>query len=68
MVDEKGDIKVIDFGFGKRLEEEQDNNASVLLNWPASRIPQEIHSEQYSVQTEIFYVGYLIKNIIKNMI
>ena len=65
MVDEKGDIKVIDFGFGKRLEEEQDNNASVLLNWPASRIPQEIHSEQYSVQTEIFYVGYLIKNIIE---
>lgn len=66
MIDEKGDIKVIDFGFGKRLnEEQQDNKASVLLNWPASRIPQEIYREQYGVQTEIFYVGYLIKNIIQ---
>ena len=66
MIDEKGDIKVIDFGFGKRLNKEQeDNKASVLLNWPASRVPQEIYGEQYDVQTEVFYVGYLFKSIIE---
>lgn len=66
MIDEKGDIKVIDFGFGKKLiQEQQENQASVLLNWPASKVPDEIYSEQYGIQTEIFYVGYLIKNIIE---
>lgn len=66
MIDEKGDIKVIDFGFGKKLiEEQQENQVSVLLNWPASKVPDEIYSEQYGIQTEIFYVGYLIKNIIE---
>ena len=66
MIDEKGDIKVIDFGFGKKLiKEQQENQASVLLNWPASKVPDEIYSEQYGIQTEIFYVGYLIKNIIE---
>ena len=66
MVNEKGDIKIIDFGFGKKLNEGQkDKQASVLLNWPASKVPKEIDDEQYDVQTEIFYVGYLIKNIIE---
>lgn len=66
MITENGNVKVIDFGFGKRLGEKNENNqASILLNWPASRVPQEIYNEQYGVQTEIFYVGYLIKNIIE---
>lgn len=66
MITENGNVKVIDFGFGKRLGEKNENNqASILLNWPASRVPQEIYNEQYGVQTEIFYVGYLVKNIIE---
>ena len=41
MVNEKGDIKIIDFGFGKKLNEGQkDKQASVLLNWPASKVPK----------------------------
>lgn len=53
MIDEKGDIKVIDFGFGKKLiEEQQENQASVLLNWPASKVPDEIYSEQYGILLE----------------
>lgn len=66
MINEKGDIKVIDFGFGKKINEnEHDDKASVLLNWPASKIPYEICNEKYGIQTEVFYVGYLIKNIIE---
>lgn len=66
MITENGNVKVIDFGFGKRLGEKNENyQASILLNWPASRVPQEIYNEQYGVQTEIFYVGYLVKNIIE---
>ena len=67
MVDEKGDVKVIDFGFGKEVsEKQQEDELSVWLNWQASRTPEEVSDkDQYGVQTEIFYIGYLIKNIIE---
>lgn len=66
IIDNSGSVKIIDFGFGKRLTTETTNDqASVLLNWPASKIPNEIWNEVYDERTEIFYVGYLIKNIIE---
>lgn len=67
MIDEEGKVKVIDFGFGKQLNENKSESASVLLNWQASRIPEEIYNERYGVKTEIFYVGYLIKNLIEKL-
>ncbi len=66
LVDNAGTVKVIDFGFGKRLKTNQiDEQASIFLNWSASKIPEELLKEVYNVKTEIFYVGYLIKNIIE---
>lgn len=66
MIDETGQVKIIDFGFGKKLNlKQEDNQASILLNWPVSKIPQEIYKEHYDIQTEIYYVGYLIKKIIE---
>lgn len=66
LVDNSGTVKVIDFGFGKMSDtDELDEHASILLNWPASQIPREIREEVYNVKTEIFYVGYLIKNLIE---
>ena len=63
MIDETGQVKIIDFGFGKKLNlKQEDNQASILLNWPVSKIPQEIYKEHYDIQTEIYYVGYLIKD------
>lgn len=66
LIDNSGTVKIIDFGFGKRLNTNVDvERASILLNWPASQIPSEIEKEVYNVKTEIFYVGYLIKNLIE---
>ncbi len=66
LIDNIGTVKVIDFGFGKRLNTNQSNEqASIFLNWSASKIPEELLKEVYNVKTEIFYVGYLIKNIIE---
>ncbi len=66
LIDNSGTVKIIDFGFGKKLNvDEIDERASILLNWPASQIPREIWEEVYDVKTEIFYVGYLIKNLIE---
>ncbi|MDO5406645.1 MAG: protein kinase family protein [Eubacteriales bacterium] len=65
IIDSSGSVKVIDFGFGKCLNAGNNNEqASIILNWPASKIPNEIYKEVYNEGTEIFYVGYLIKNII----
>lgn len=66
LIDNSGTVKIIDFGFGKRLNTNVDvEQASILLDWPASQIPSEIWREVYNVKTEIFYVGYLIKNLIE---
>lgn len=66
LIDNSGTVKIIDFGFGKRFNADESNEqASILLNWPASQIPGEIWKEVYNVKTEIFYVGYLIKNLIE---
>lgn len=66
LIDTSCTVKIIDFGFGKRSDtDEIDEHASILLNWPASQVPREIKKEVYNVKTEIFYVGYLIKNLIE---
>lgn len=66
IIDDNDVLKVIDFGFGKKLYCDDKNiEASIILNWPVSRIPEDILNEIYSERTEIFYVGYLIKNLIK---
>lgn len=67
MIDDTGKVKIIDFGFGKLLNGIKSESASVLLNWQASKIPEEIYNERYGVKTEIFYVGYLIKNLIEKL-
>lgn len=65
IIDNSGTVKIIDFGFGKKINSTGTNEqASVLLNWPASKIPNEIWSEVYDGKTEIFYVGYMFKNLI----
>lgn len=66
LINNSGTVKIIDFGFGKKLNtDEVDERVSILLNWQASQIPEEIKKEVYDIKTEIFYVGYLIKNLIK---
>lgn len=66
MIDNMNNVKIIDFGFGKKhAMDVMDEQASVILNWPASKIPNEIWNETYNEKTEIYYVGYLIKNLVE---
>ena len=65
LVDANGDVKIIDFGFGKKLNSTEASGGSIFLNWPVSGLPQEIaESGSYSHKTEIFFVGKLFSSLI----
>lgn len=62
MIDNDGEVKIIDFGFGKDLKNGNAEN-SILLNWSATEFPNEVlTNSDYTVQTEIYFLGYLFKN------
>ena len=64
MIDNDGEVKIIDFGFGKDLKNGNAEN-SILLNWPATEFPNEVlTNSDYTVQTEIYFLGYLFKKLI----
>lgn len=57
MIDKNGVLKIIDFGFGKKLSDTCNKN-SILLNWPVSTVPEEVVSNhEYNFSTEIYYIG-----------
>ena len=64
LIDDSGTVKLIDFGFGKNVNEVGNEENSIYLNWPVSQKPKELYSGVYNSQTEIFFVGYLIKNLL----
>lgn len=67
LIDRHENIKIIDFGFGKKLEVEEKEGKSVLLNWPVTQWPNETQLEGiYNHQTEVYFVGKLFQNILRN--
>lgn len=63
MINENGIIKVIDFGFGKKIGIDNEKN-SILLNWPASIPPEEVTiDDEYNYSTEIYYIGEMFKHL-----
>ena len=69
LIDEKGNVKIIDFGFGKLLNSnsiENDDN-SIILNWPVTQLPEDITLYgKYNHTTEIYFLGKLFEHIIKD--
>jgi eukaryotic-like serine/threonine-protein kinase len=65
MVTNTGTLKVIDFGFGKRIQQSDDFDKSVTLNWWCEP-PAEFSTETYDFKTEVYFVGKLFENIIKD--
>lgn len=66
MIDESENVKLIDFGFGKKLIDQDLEGRSVLLNWPVTHWPDETANEGiYNHQTEIYFVGKLFKSVLK---
>lgn len=64
LVDASGNIKIIDFGFGKHyLSQSTLDNNSVVLNWPGTE-PMEISAGIYNQATEIYYLGKLFQSVI----
>ncbi len=65
MIDNYGNVKVIDFCFGKILENPKQDARSVFLNWPVT-LPKELDDENYNYdhQTEVYFVGQLLKDVI----
>lgn len=66
MIDKEERVKIIDFGFGKKLDIEEKEGRSVLLNWPVTQLPNETQLENiYNHQSELYFVGKLFQNLLK---
>ena len=66
MIDSNGNIKIIDFGFGKQLNGTTNDENSIFLNWPATEMPNEIYNQEYDERTEIYFVGTLFRHLLKD--
>ncbi|MCI8332148.1 MAG: protein kinase family protein [Clostridiales bacterium] len=69
MIDINNNVKIIDFGFGKQLNGATNDENSILLNWPATEMPNEVQLNQgYEERTEIYFVGTLFRHLLKEEI
>lgn len=67
LIDKDGNVKIIDFGFGKQLNNIRNDDNSILLNWPATEMPNEVQlNQEYDERTEIYFVGTLFRHLLKD--
>jgi len=67
LIDTDFNVKVIDFGFGKKLEKKEHDGKSVALNWPVTEYPEEILLDgTYNHKTEIYFIGKLFQHLLAN--
>ena len=64
LVDVEGVVKIIDFGFGKQIENLEDYNKSISLNWWCP-LPNDFSQNKYTFKTEIYFIGMLFKYLIQ---
>ncbi|SJZ67778.1 protein kinase family protein [Selenihalanaerobacter shriftii] len=65
LVTNDGVLKIIDFGFGKKINMSSKEKASIILNWPVTEFPDEINDSEYNHQTEVYFVGKTFNKILK---
>jgi eukaryotic-like serine/threonine-protein kinase len=58
-----GTVKVIDLGFGKRIQNSQDFDKSISLNWWCET-PAEFADSRYDFTSEVYFVGKLFEKLI----
>ncbi len=63
LIDNKKQVKIIDFGFGKQAQQQKDYNNSVSLNWWCP-LPAEVKESIYDFRTEVYFVGKLFEKVI----
>lgn len=67
MIDINDNVKIIDFGFGKKMDCGEEDVNSIILNWPATEMPNEVVlNREYNEQTEIFFLGTLFRHLLKD--
>ena len=64
MVRSDGVLKIIDLGFGKKIERSTDFDKSITLNWWCEP-PLEFKTARYDFKTEVYFVGKLFQRIIQ---
>lgn len=63
LVSDEGEVKLIDFGFGKKIGGTKDYDKSISLNWWCEP-PEEFKNGIYTHSTEIYFLGKLFEKII----
>lgn len=63
LVDTNGIVKIIDFGFGKRVEISDDFDKSISLNWWCEP-PVEFAGDTYDFATDVYFVGKLFQKLV----
>lgn len=66
LIDKNENVKIIDFGFGKLYENQNQSGNSVVLNWPVTELPEEIYNGNYNHRTEIYFIGKLFEHLLKH--
>ncbi|MGO3373587.1 protein kinase family protein [Brochothrix thermosphacta] len=63
LITHSGELKVIDFGFGKILKSENESN-SIFLNWPVDEDAKEVKEfSHYDKRTEMYYIAKMFEKI-----
>lgn len=62
LISDDGIVKIIDFGFGKRIDF-SPKDKSISLNWRYAP-PNEFANQVYDFKTEIYFIGKLFEEII----
>jgi eukaryotic-like serine/threonine-protein kinase len=63
LVRQDGIVKIIDLGFGKRVQATKDFDKSISLNWWCEP-PSEFAIDTYDHTTEVYFVGKLFEQLI----
>lgn len=59
-----GRVKIIDLGFGKRVQQSEDFDKSISLNWWCE-LPAEFAMGKYDFATEVYFVGKLFERFVQ---
>lgn len=65
MVCEDHQLKIIDLGFGKKIQNSSDFERSVSLNWCCDVPPGEFQEQKYDFRTEVYFVGKLFEGLFR---
>lgn len=62
-------VKVIDFGLGKifDVEKNEDTLNSIINRNDVDTLPEEYFQKEYTIQTDIYYLGDLVYRLINNL-